>query len=1221
MFGFRSIAVLMVLSCAVAFAATEPAVTSATEAASVAAKPSGFSSPNPYDARLAAYKSELGRATQPAAAVLLARIYDLREFVSRPEDVTRAIAGYAESPQVHALVRDEAVRYLAYLDVQHAELNQAEAKWRALGYLRQWSIATLANTAAASDSTASSSRPVLSSLPWRDAPSIGPREWADFDKFYPHSYRTAFARTAVYAAAPATVAFRVSADSAFELSVNGEQVFASPAEDAALAFDRHAVAVNLQSGWNTVLLKLTRGNEGPWRFGLRITALQGGGLVMPADPSRYIENPVCPGADCPTVKAGAVPADLVRIAQAANEVGTGSAETLETLGAIERQHARGSSLEHFQAAAWRTPTADRWLAVAGECADNRCVFDALNSALRLDGGNEPARVRLAGYYSARHQLTKARDLLWEAIRFQPGDFVACEALIGIYISAGQNRRALEAARQLEQNFPDSLWVRRKLAGRYLDLGLLDRAQLLATRALKQNFDGAQERLLVMQIARKRRDGEALRAAWEERTRLDPADPAPWMELAEIASGANDQAAATHAMETALRLAPQQPDLRERSSGLMARWGRVEDARQELSQALQLDPQAESVRSRLQLAGAGDSVDTDAEYLTDAMEIAAAARRTPPETADAAIALANVRLERIYADGLTSVRQQQIFYLTTDQAARDYATRSVQYAPASQQLKVLHARVHKRDGRILEAEESGENHVADVDVAMYYDVRARVLRFPALERGDIVELDYRITPVTDFNPYGDYIGGLVAFQTSFPQQLQRYVLIAPAGRDLNVVTARMRAPVVTTRGDEHIYRWESRNIEALPNEPRGPALTEVAPYVNVSPFHSWDELGRWYAELIRPQFTLDAELRETARGVLKNSRTELQRISAIHQFVLRNTHYVAMEFGVYSYKPYPVTQVYARRFGDCKDKASLMIALLRQAGIQAEIALVRTRRLGSVDSRAISVALFNHAIVYVPKYDLWLDGTAEYAGLHELPLVDQGATALTVDLDGRAQLRRIPATQPTDNFTRRTVRAQVLSDGRIQFTGVVYTRGETAPGLRREYEAPERQRDAVRNALAEVFPSIHVDDVKVDGANDLEHPITVEFRGQLDAFSGRSMVPLASSWSPRAYVQQLASQTTRRHDMLLPAPWTAEEELHFALPAGASVDSMPPDTVLQTPFGSASLHYRREGREVVVRTSVQFRQTRITPAEYDAFRDFCRQAERAFQNEVKVKLRG
>src|SRR5207248_195802 len=107
---------------------------------------------------------------------------------------------------------------------------------------------------------------------------------------------------------------------------------------------------------------------------------------------------------------------------------------------------------------------------------------------------------------------------------------------------------------------------------------------------------------------------------------------------------------------------------------------------------------------------------------------------------------------------------------------------------------------------------------------------------------------------------------------------------------------------------------------------------------------------------------------------------------------------------------------ARRFGDCKDKASLMIALLRAAGIRAELALVRTRRIGEVAPGTASVAIFNHAIVYLPQHDLWLDGTAEYAGARELPLDDQGATAFTVGSEGSAALRHIPMSGPLDNYT-------------------------------------------------------------------------------------------------------------------------------------------------------------------------------------------------------------
>ena len=1219
----HAVFLLLLLSCAASFS-----IQVAAQSFSSSLPQAIPATRNPYNARYAALSAELKGANAPETAVLLARIYALRELVDDPSQITQCLETVASAPQAHPLVRDEALRYLALIDLHTNHLAAAEEKLATLGEVREWSLAgpfsSLPEKEAGLDASHDLSDAGEQPRKWHRLPSFGPQEWMDLSKLYPHSApSTILAATSVYSAEARTVALRFAAESALTVFVNGVEIFEAKGEDGALGFDQHAAGIRLQAGWNRVLLRLTHSAEGPWRFGLRITALEGGGLRLRASASPQAEAAMChpAAAECVGDRTSAAPQDLVELAAAIAESDPNSAGALETLGRVEQQHAHGGQLEHLETAARKAPTADGWLAVADECGDATCIFHALNAALHSDPENEPAHLALANYYFGRNQLEKARDLLREAVRLEPGDFVAREGLLGLYTSVGLNTRTWQETQILDREFPGPIWLKRKLAGHYLDLGFLDRAQNLVTAALAENFDGERERVLLAQIARRQNDAATLRVNCRERTEVNPADPAPWADWAELATGAGDKATAQRAIQTALELAPSDAGLREKAASLLARWGREDEARQELAKAIELNPSNEAARARLQLISTGTQADPEADYLADPAQLAAAARQDPPDQGGNVVALANIRVEHVYANGLNAIRQQQIFYIETEQGARDYSTRSVQYAPDSQDLRVLHARVYKRDGRVLEAEDSGDSGVAEANVSMYYDVRAHALRFPAVERGDVLELDYRITPTVRVNPYGDYYGGLVVFRTSVPQQLQRYVVITPAQRHFSVVAPRMTPAAVSVQGKERIYRWEARDIAPSPDEPRGPAITDVAPFVHVSTFGSWAELGRWYAHLIQPQLTLDASLREAGMRLAKSTHSEAERINAIYQFVLHNTHYVALEFGIYSYKPYPVTKTYARRFGDCKDKASLMIALLRQAGIEADIALVRTRRLGEVDPRAISVALFNHAIVYVPKYDLWLDGTAEYAGSHELPLEDQGANALTVAADGRAELRRIPLTQLNDNYTRRTLRAQVFSDGRIEFSGVFYTRGEDAPGLRRDYESPEHQRDAVHDSLAEVFPSVHVDDVQVNGANDLEHPVTVEFRGELDAFNGRTTVPLASSWSPRSYLQTLAASATRTQDLLLPAPWIAEEELHFQLPAGAVLASVPADTVIETAFGSAILHYRSTGRELVVNTSVQFRKLRITPAEYTAFRDFCQQVEQAFHREAKVRLRG
>ena len=120
----------------------------------------------------------------------------------------------------------------------------------------------------------------------------------------------------------------------------------------------------------------------------------------------------------------------------------------------------------------------------------------------------------------------------------------------------------------------------------------------------------------------------------------------------------------------------------------------------------------------------------------------------------------------------------------------------------------------------------------------------------------------------------------------------------------------------------------------------------------------------------------------------------------------------------------MTQVLARRFGDCKDKAALMIALLREVGVASELVLVRTRRGGRLDTEPASLAIFDHAIVYVPKLDRYLDGTAEFSGLRELPAQDQG-------VDGAAGR---PARQRADARRRCCRRARTASSaaGRLRW---------------------------------------------------------------------------------------------------------------------------------------------------------------------------------------------
>jgi hypothetical protein len=273
-----------------------------------------------------------------------------------------------------------------------------------------------------------------------------------------------------------------------------------------------------------------------------------------------------------------------------------------------------------------------------------------------------------------------------------------------------------------------------------------------------------------------------------------------------------------------------------------------------------------------------------------------------------------------------------------------------------------------------------------------------------------------------------------------------------------------------------------------------------------------------------------------------------------------------------------------------------------------------------------MAVFDHAIVYVPKYDLWVDGTAEFA-VSELPLQDQGALALVVGLDGTTQLRHTPLSRAADNYTRHVIQAQIGRDGAVRFSGSTTARGEDAPGLRQELSIRDQQLDSWRRDLAQVFPTVQVYSLSVrdqNGPIQAHEPqpaneINVDFRGGFSSFLRKHVVALESSWIPRSYTAALASSSTRVQDLLLFAPWTTEEEIHIALPPGARLLQIPRDETINTGFGSMRLRYHKLPGAVLIQSKVEFDKPRIPADAYAQFREFCLQIERGFREEVKVEL--
>ena len=498
---------------------------------------------------------------------------------------------------------------------------------------------------------------------------------------------------------------------------------------------------------------------------------------------------------------------------------------------------------------------------------------------------------------------------------------------------------------------------------------------------------------------------------------------------------------------------------------------------------------------------------------------------------------------MFDNGLGSEFRQLAVEIHDQEGARRFRTHSFQYDPDTQHVDVRLMRVYRKDGRELESVRTFETQLGEPWYRLYYDTRAVQIVFPNLEPGDVVEVRYRVDDVAHRNLFADYFGDLQLWQDLVPVASKRYVLITPVSREIftNDIEGTKIEHKRQVSGERRIDDYLWTDVPPLRAEEGMPGMTEVSPYLHVSTYRSWQDVGRWYWGLIHDQLYADQALKRTVAELVADKKSVRDKVVSIHDWVVDHTRYVGLEFGIHGFLPYRVPLIVQRGFGDCKDKASLMYTMLRQAGIDARIVLLRTRRNGAIGTSPASLAVFDHAITYVPELDLYLDGTAEHSGTTELPSEDQGVSVLLVGPTD-AELRVTPVLPAGSNVRTRALTVALDSDGSARVDGREEVVGSEAAGYRQYYEAEGTRAERFERALAAIYPGVELLGQKFEGLHVLEHPVRYAYRLKVPRFAlmdGDSMQVAPSVLSD--LVRSMARAPQRDQALDLGSPNTYIEE--------------------------------------------------------------------------------
>jgi hypothetical protein len=490
----------------------------------------------------------------------------------------------------------------------------------------------------------------------------------------------------------------------------------------------------------------------------------------------------------------------------------------------------------------------------------------------------------------------------------------------------------------------------------------------------------------------------------------------------------------------------------------------------------------------------------------------------------------------------------------------------------------------------------------------------------------------------------------SFQNRLPTVLSRYSLTLPSGWQATSVAFNHAKIEPSINGSTYV--WELRDLEPIKAEAASPTVRNLAPRVAINyfpsdsgtsngfkTFETWGQVSRWGTELHDPQAIPDETVAAKARALTANSKTELDRIKAIARFV-QGLQYISIDIGVgrgNGYRPHAASQVLAKSYGDCKDKANLMRAMLKAVGITAYPVFIYSGDSTLVREEWPSPTQFNHCIIAIKVSDetqtptviqhstlgrlMIFDATDESTAMGDLPDHEQGSFALIVAGDA-GSLMRMPTLAPGLSKLERQTDVVLAADGSITANLKERSIGQTAVDQRRafrrlsnvEYKGMIETWLTQGAAAAKVSRMIPADDNNGEGFG-----LDVDFSA---AAYGKSMMDRLLVFKPAIISRRDSvslTELTRKHPVVLDA-YSFSETVTVKLPAGFDVDELPDAVKLDTSFGSYKTTYDVKNGELIFTRAMAQRAVTVPSDQYQSVRSFYQKMRAAEQSPVVLAKR-
>ena len=562
----------------------------------------------------------------------------------------------------------------------------------------------------------------------------------------------------------------------------------------------------------------------------------------------------------------------------------------------------------------------------------------------------------------------------------------------------------------------------------------------------------------------------------------------------------------------------------------------------------------------------------------------------------AVTLLDERLTTISPAGEVRITYRKAYKILRPQG-RTLGTVYV-YFDNETQLKFLKGWSITSRNEEYEVKESDAVETSAFSESLYADTRYKLLQIPASQPGSVIGYEYqqRQRP--------SVLQAVWSFQDQIPVRRARFVLELPQNWSYTAYW-RNHAVVNPQQAGENRWTWELADIEPIKLEPQMPAWQAVAGQLGISfasnshapseaNLGTWAQIGRWYDHLTSDRREITPEIRDKTRELVTGTDDPLEKIRRLASYVQHSIRYVAIEIGIGGFQPHSARDVLANGYGDCKDKATLLSAMLREAGLDSYYVLINNDREYLAPEFPSAVG-FNHAILAIrlpqqaataqglfatwshPRLGplLLFDPTDSSTPVGYLPPALQSNYALLVT-DGDGELVKLPLVLPDTNRLLRIATLTLDKSGNLKGTVEEVRTGPAAISLReRLLHLPNSQRQKVfENLLSDLLDGAVLTSAGTSDLKDLNGWLTIKYgliaRGYAqhegELFLFRSCVLGRKS-------SDVLEGEPRKHAVVFSHSALESDAFNISLPAEYTIDELPQQVRYAYPFAT----YKSEAR--------------------------------------------